>query len=42
MGLFDRIFRRGRKRVTYPSDLRSQIDRVMADLRAQTAAHDGI
>jgi hypothetical protein len=42
MGLFDRIFQGGKRRLTYPADLQSQIERAMAGLQAQTAAHDGL
>ncbi len=42
MGLFDRIFRGGKKKLAYPADLHVQIERAMAGLRAQTAAHDGV
>src|SRR5271166_3598786 len=42
MGLFDRIFRGGKQKITYPTDLRPQIDKAMAGLQALTAAHEGM
>jgi hypothetical protein len=40
MGLFDRIFGRGKQKVAYPSDLRPEIERAMSGLQVLTAAHD--
>jgi hypothetical protein len=42
MGLFGRIFGGGKARPAYPADLQSQIERAMAGLQVQTAAHDGL
>jgi hypothetical protein len=42
MGLFDRIFRGGKRKIAYPADLQSEIDRAMSGLQSLTAAHDGI
>jgi len=42
MGLFDRIFGGGRKRLAYPSALQTQVERAMNGLQAMTAAHDGM
>lgn len=41
MGLFDRIFRRGSKKIAYPTDLQPEIERAVCSLQALTAAHDG-
>jgi hypothetical protein len=42
MGLFQRIFGGGNKRLAYPAGLETQIERAMNGLRAMTAAHDGM
>jgi hypothetical protein len=42
MGLFQRIFGGGKKRLAYPAGLDTQIERAVNGLRAMTAAHDGM
>jgi hypothetical protein len=42
MGLFDRLFGGGKKRVAYAAGLQPQIAKAMAGLQALTAAHDGV
>src|SRR4051812_28372015 len=42
MGLFDRIFRGGKRKISYPPDLRVGIEKAMFGLQTLTAAHDGM
>jgi uncharacterized protein DUF6882 len=42
MGLLERIFGGGKKRLAYPEALQAQIERAMNGLQAMTAAHDGM
>lgn len=40
MGLFDRIFGGGKKKIAYPKELQPEIDKAMAALEILTGAHD--
>jgi hypothetical protein len=42
MGLFHRLFGRGKKGLAYPAGLQKQVERAMNGLQAMTAAHDGM
>ena len=42
MGLFNRIFGGGTKRLPYPAGLQTQVEKAMNGLRSLTAAHDGM
>ena len=42
MGLIERIFGGGKKKLAYPPGLQSQVERAMNGLQAMTAAHDGV
>ncbi len=40
MGMFDRIFGGGRKKIDYPPALQPQIEKAVSALQAMTTAHD--
>jgi hypothetical protein len=42
MGVFDRIFGRSKRKIAYPAELQTQIEKAVIALQTLTSAHDGM